>query len=690
MNNHFSHIITLSIQQQTFSIFELSGEENLSQPFHFEITLILSINLNLDFTLYMPATLLITDNKNNERSICGIITKIQHLGLFDTEQIHLVVHLQSLLSILNMAKSLQSFQNMTVLDITRKLLQKIGYHNNQLNFYCNKTYASQNYIIQAPNETDLAFLHRLLAYAGIFYWCSSNQNQETICFSDNNQACSHLIQNEVFFVPPSDLNLFDNFELRHGYLYHMQVLSQLVTTTFSLSCFNPDISPEGIEKTQSISANLQNQIVQHISHVATSTTELAQETLLRIQRAKIDNWQLNMHSNIVLLSPGQKLNLNAFHFQKTSGFNNNYLIIKLKHFAHQPSDIYQLGTVTNYHNEITLIEAAIAYCDPLPDLPKIPTCWMGHVESDGYYPLLDENGRYKLQMHYDTSDKPNINSKPTLSRLSNYGSAQQHPSIGNHLPLATGTEIILSCINGNFNNPFIIGTCPNFIFRSPVTSLNKTQNKLLTQQKNLLLLDDKKNYQRIQLATADLQNQIELNNSLDTPAINIKTEQGLINLNAYKNITLQSNNSLMEKCNNNWLHYSQHNYSVQTQNQSIYYQSAKDHQYVAEQNILINPQNNLSINSARDILIECKSNMRIIVDGSSNNHIIAKENITFKCTKTISYIGTGSGKINLSTNGNNICISPDGTISCSGNIIELQTLSGIFFSTPPQAGEGNK
>lgn len=690
LDHHAYHQINFSIDQYTFAIFKLSGEESLSQPFLFEITLIIPIDTNINFNLYMSVRLTLY-NHNNVRDICGIITGIQHLGLFDDHQIQIVILLQPLLARLQTAKSLQFFQNLSIKEIAQQMLQKIGYRSEQLKFHCNNIFPKQAYIVQAPAESDLAFMQRLLANTGISYWCSSENQHEILNFSDNNQDYSRLNQNDIYFIPPNGLNLLNISNLLCGYFYDMQVKTQLVPNTFSVRTFNPELSLDTLETNKSISLSLPIPILhQHISQFSHSYEEISQEVLIHARRAAIDNWQLSMKGNITLLSPGQIFHLNACYFHDNEDLDDDYFVIKMKHFAQQASNKYDLGSTIAYHNQATLIKYQTPYCDTLIPLPKVPACWMGHIESDSYYPFLDENGNYRLRVHYDITNNPNIHTNPVVNRMANYGSTSQYSSAGKHLPLAEGTEILLNCINGNLNKPIIIGTLPNFSFKSPVTAINKTQNKILSQQNNLFLLDDDNQQQKILLATDDMQNLLELDATADHSTINLITQQGSLNLTAYKDMILQCDNSMIEQCSNNWLHTAHLNYSVQTQNQSICYTAAKDQQLIATQNILIDAHNNLHMNSTQELVIKCGSNMHYTIRGVSANFMASQGKIIMNCSRSISLIGTGNGEIKLINNSSGLIISSDGTIHCFGNIIQLQSLSGLYCSVPPQAGEGKE
>jgi uncharacterized protein involved in type VI secretion and phage assembly len=133
-----------------------------------------------EMRLYTLAALIFRSNDKDYRKMCGIITSIECLGIINSEQVIMRFRLQPRLARLHTAKNYQLILNETVIDICKQLLLSIGYEPQQLYFHCSKEYPSRPYTLQAPAETDLAFLQRLLAYAGIFYWSSSDNHIETL------------------------------------------------------------------------------------------------------------------------------------------------------------------------------------------------------------------------------------------------------------------------------------------------------------------------------------------------------------------------------------------------------------------------------------------------------------------------------------------------------------------------------
>lgn len=667
--------INLSINQQTFAVYELDGEEALSQLFQFNITLLLPLATDFNDAMNTSAQLSITNNNNYKRDISGIITQIRHAGLFDTQQISLCIQLQPLLTRLTLAKSLQFFHDQTVIDVIKHMLLTIGYRIDQIKFVCIYKYSIQTDIAQVPNENDYQFFQRLLAQAGLFYWLNTEQQQEVIYFCDNNQSYITLITDKIFYLPPTNLMCINDTTLTYGYFYQMQINSSLVTNSFSMRHFNPDINTETIEVNNDIDP-------QHLfkfqiySHLSDNLEALKLEAMLRATRAKVDSYNLSAQGNVNLLSPGQIINLNAQNFQNNNNYDNQYLIIKLNHHATQSSDQFGSGTAISYNNEAILIPKSTSYCDNFPNAPQSPACWIGHVQSNDIYPNLDNAGNYYVHPHYNANQSINTISGNPINRMAYFGGIGNQYAIGKHWPLNNNTEVLLSCFNNNFNQPLIIGALPNYIFKSPVTSMNNTQNKIITQQNNLMLFEDRLDEQKIQLATKDSQNILELNASYDKNVINIISQQGQLNLNSHNDLTLQCDNSLIEKCGRDWALTTTQNCIIKSNNSSISYQADNNLLFKSNNNILINAKNNVEITSNDKFILRCQSasiQCNSSIDSANNGNII------INCVKSISLINLGNNKIQLLNQECGCEIAADGTIYISGNIIRL-TGAEIFIN----------
>ncbi len=119
-----------------------------------------------------------------------------------------------------------------------------------------------------------------------------------------------------------------------------------------------------------------------------------------------------------------------------------------------------------YHNEVILIPKNTLYCDKWIDLPKTPTCWIGHIVNKDDYPLLDNSGSYYVHQHYNINKIENILLYPAMSRVSHYGGMDNQQVAGKHLPLNNNTEVLLSCINNNMNQPVVLGSLPNLFLKA--------------------------------------------------------------------------------------------------------------------------------------------------------------------------------------------------------------------------------
>ena len=69
-------------------------------------------------------------------------------------------------------------------------------------------------------------------------------------------------------------------------------------------------------------------------------------------------------------------------------------------------------------------------------------------------------------------------------------SSQGLSDAGMHFPLRAGVEVALTFVDGDPDRPVIVGTVPNPLTMSPVTSDNATKNVIRTGGGNEIDIDD--------------------------------------------------------------------------------------------------------------------------------------------------------------------------------------------------------
>ncbi len=145
----------------------------------------------------------------------------------------------------------------------------------------------------------------------------SVDQQEIIVFCDNNENYISLITDVIMYLPTTCLASLNDHNLMYGFFDHLQIKSNLVTNSFSLRHFNPDINTTTMEAFELL-PNKQNVSIsmQYYSHTSTNKDSLKNEAFLLATRAGVDSYHLLAHGNINVLSPGQAITLNAWYFKQ--------------------------------------------------------------------------------------------------------------------------------------------------------------------------------------------------------------------------------------------------------------------------------------------------------------------------------------------------------------------------------------
>ena len=173
--------------QGELQVVSLRGVEQLSKPYSFEILLlgtsIDAATLERDL-LGQPATLWTRRSTDEAYPVHGILRRIEAEGISGGgEQRHRFrAWLAPRLWLLGRGRNSRIFQDLTVREIVAAVLTE-GRVDHV--FRLMGTYAPRSYCVQ-HQESDLAFVRRLLAEEGILYWFEhpADQDREVVVFCD--------------------------------------------------------------------------------------------------------------------------------------------------------------------------------------------------------------------------------------------------------------------------------------------------------------------------------------------------------------------------------------------------------------------------------------------------------------------------------------------------------------------------
>ena len=583
--------LQLQVSSLSLPVLSLDGEEALSEPFRFDFEVLADQALSPSNTIGQSGQTTITGRDGLCRNLSGVITAHDEQGLHHDGRRRVRLRLESRLALLRCHHDQRMILNQSVVDLARELLLRHGFTSQQLQFHLTRSYPQRPTTLQA-GESDLAFLQRLLAAAGIFFWSDIADGVEVLRFSDHNSHCPMLDLPAVRYTPRAGMDpSLGAFGAQSG-IQRLEVRQRMVAGEFQV-CDRSEGQPN-VAIAAAVRGSVPGAATQvHFGTGALDPDQARSQAQLLAERAAVESFELNAQGDIPAFAAGATFSLDASLL--AAPLSGDYLITRLRHRASQKAGLGVAGADLAYSNQATLIRRETPYRPPQPPRPQLPVTLTARIEADGPYARLDEAGRYRLRPHFDRDDKSHGEASIPIRRLSPYGGPPGEQPTGLHLPLLDGTEVLLSCLNGDPDRPMIVGSVPSPQKASPVTSANAHQNRLRTAGDNELCLDDRIDHEAITLRTFAGHNILQLHAAALGHQIRLASDQGTMQWQAKKTLKVQSGDSLSERSGADRIHSVENRHQTTTNKGEIHYQAATDIRQNAAKNLRMQAGRNLQV-----------------------------------------------------------------------------------------------
>lgn len=482
--------------ENTFELLELYGNETLSQLYRFELSLISPVENDLDLPdlLNQPAKLMIL--RDDERTeLHGILCELEEIGRGKDYAFYRAVLVPRLWR-LSLNYQSRIFQDMSVPDMIKDVLNNGGLHSNDFRLDLKSTYQRREYCVQY-RETDLTFISRLMEYEGISYFFEHKDGKDLLVMTDDNSKYPKIDE-------PNEIDSFvgqgfmpNDEETIHELSWHEKVVAGKVI----LKDYNYRTPETSLSAESQLNQDSPGLYYDYGDHFKTA----AQGKAL----AKVRNQEIEASRRIITgagncrgFHPGHTFAL-AKHYREA--LNGDYLLTQVSHYGSQAAGMGHAGNgagaVPVYRNEFTCIPADVQYRPPrLTPEPRIPGIMTARVESSGgEYAHLDEEGRYKVKMPFDLTSA----GQGKASRAIRLAQPYSGSGYGMHFPVHAGTELVWACVDGNVDRPLGLSSVPNPSQSTPVAAKNKSQNIIRSAAGNELIMEDLKGETQVGLKTAD-------------------------------------------------------------------------------------------------------------------------------------------------------------------------------------------
>lgn len=432
----------------------------------------------------------------------GVVTHFRRLT-GSRDQVKYEIIIEPFLALLeNQFRTHRFFVNKSVPEVVAEVLQEHGLKGWEYEFTLKADYPKREQINQYQ-ENDLAFIERLLAEVGIFFFFTLQPDTQTevVHFADKQSAWTfgktlplsspsgtsdngaesvwgvhvwhnvvesavtasdynHREAQNVLTSAPADMTRGDGKGITYGEVYHHR--------------------PRHLERGDKINPTAETgnfwARLEHERFLSTQTTVTGSST-------------------DATLSPAQVLTITEAVLAPTlpSATENGLIIVNAGYTASRKNALRVEWTAVPYSE-------TRCWRPPAKKRPVISGTLTARVTSakdNDMYAWQDEAGLYRVRFDADRDDKGQGMESMPVRFAKPYGGDKY----GFHFPLIQGTEVAIAFHEGDPDRPYIAHALHDSRHADHVTEANSTRNVIRTAGLNKLRMEDKRGEEHIKLST---------------------------------------------------------------------------------------------------------------------------------------------------------------------------------------------
>lgn len=382
-----------------------------------------------------------------------------------------------------MREYLDIFLDKSIPDIIDECLTRCGLSaGDHYQLELTQTYRPHEYIVQYK-ETDFAFVSRLCEHYGIFYFVDHTQGQDTLIFGDDNGAFPESARTPQLPFLPVDM-AGGEFVERIGMA---NIVRSPMPRRYTVRDYNYRTPGVDLLVTQDVDESGIGEVIEYGPHFKDPNEG---QRFADIRAQELLSRKLVWHGVGVCpaICAGQTFMLTEHPMGDT-----DLLVTAVEHRWGGEGG-------SDFGSQVTAIAKTQPYRPPrLTPKPRVNGIITGIIDAgvQDTYADVDDQGRYRVRFMFDTAER----GEGQASRLVRMAQPHAGEGYGMHFPLRPGTEVILSCIDGDPDRPIITGTVPNPKTASPVTSANRDRNLIRTGGGNEIDISDEDGAHRIKMIT---------------------------------------------------------------------------------------------------------------------------------------------------------------------------------------------
>jgi type VI secretion system secreted protein VgrG len=409
-------------------------------------------DVDLDALAQQPAVLTLPDDGGGPaRAIPLLVTHASYDGPYRDEHRY-VVELSAEVSPLDLRSGYRIFQDKTTQEIVEEVLLGAGVPSGHLSWRLAGRYARRVQCVQY-DESEWAFVERLLADDGIFYWCDADENGPRLVFGDSAGAHDGILGDvRVPFADPSGMSptVTSFFALARA-----EEITHDAVHVRDYDERQPDVLIEGRAGDGFLEFYEFPACVPH-GDAAAARAAVRLEQLQRLQVSA------RGQSGCTRLQPGRVVRIDG---AADETFHGEWLIVEVEHTIEHGEDA--TASSRPYRNTTLLVPSSVdgkPRCfrpAPLASRPRVQGIETALVTGPpGEEIHVNDLGSVKLALPWDPSGVRDGTSSRWARTL------QMHMS-GSMLLPRMGWEVAVGYLDGNPDAPLVLGQVYNAVRAPP-------------------------------------------------------------------------------------------------------------------------------------------------------------------------------------------------------------------------------
>lgn len=483
-----------------------SGKEFMSELYYYQVIFTSSDqNISSAQLLTKPATLTMGTGPlmglTGQKVVHGVVTHFKRIsGSRDQATYQIII--EPFLSLLRKQfRTHRFFVNKSVPEVVTEVLQEHGLKGWEYEFTLKADYPKREQINQYQ-ESDLAFIQRLLAEVGIFYWFTLQEDaqSEVVHFADAQRAL--MFGKTLPVNSPSGMSDSGAESIWGLNVTHSVVEASVTTKDYNHRDAQSILQSAPADMTRGDGeGNTYGEVYHYrLRHLERGDKiDPAAETAnfyarLDHERFLANKIQITGVSTDATLAPAQVLTV------------TDSLPSSLPTPLQEPILITGTGLIASRKSALRVTLLAVPYSEtvcwrpPLLPRPKVTgtmTARITSAKANDIYAWQDASGLYRVKFDADRDGKsPGQESMPVRLAKPYGGDVYDF-----HFPLIQGTEVAIAFHEGDPDRPYIAHALHDSRHVDHVTEKNSTRNVIRTPTNNKLRMEDKRGEQHIKIST---------------------------------------------------------------------------------------------------------------------------------------------------------------------------------------------